>query len=178
MGDTIITVVILAIFFGLMSFICDRSYKKVKANKRATAALEKRLGATMSATLKHISGLPIAKGAVVEVYYGPEKIVFKKGGQEISVAREKVTGMELVKSGNTTRKVMSGAATGKYLVGGKAGAAVGALAAMVPILVISYTSNGKSKHITLDLASSGTFGSKVVADFQQTAKPVRSKIEL
>lgn len=177
MEDIIIAVVLLAAFFGLVAFFCYRGYKSSKANKRATAAIEKRLGATMSATLKHVSGLPVAKGTPVEVYYGPEKIVFKKGGQEISVSREKVTSMELVNSGNTTRKVMSGAATGKY-VGGKTGAAVGALAAMVPNLVISYTSDGKSKHITLDLASSGTFGSKIVSDFRQTTRPTRSKIEL
>lgn len=171
-------VALLAVFVGFMLFICYRGYKKSKANKQATAAIEKRLGATMSATLKHISGLPIAKGAAVEVYYGPEKVVFKKGGQEIVVARSKITSVELVMSGNTTRKVMSGAATGKYVVGGKTGATVGALAAMTPNLVISYTSEGKSKHITLDLATSGTFGSKIVKDFQQTATPRRSTIEL
>lgn len=178
MGDTVIAVIIIVLFCGGLLFISYRGYKKAKANKRATAAIEKRLGATMSATLKHVSGLPIAKDLPVEMFYGPDKITFKKGGQEITVARDKVTGIDLVMREGSARKAMSGAATGKYVVGGAAGATVGALAAIAPRLVISYTSEGKSKSITLDTAASGTFASRVVKDFQQTHAQKRSTVEL
>lgn len=178
MGDAIIAAVIIAVFCGGLLFISYRGYKKAKANKRATTAIEKRLGATMSATLKHVSGLPIAKDLPVEMYYGPDKITFKKGGQEIAVAKEKITGIDLVTGEGSARKAMAGAATGKYVVGGAAGATVGALAAISPRLVISYTSEGESKSITLDTAASGTFASKVVKDFRQTHTQKRSTIEL
>ena len=78
----------------------------------------------------------------------------------------------------SARKAMAGAATGKYVLGGAAGATVGALVAISPRLVISYTSEGKSKSITLDTAASGTFASKVVKDFRQTHTQKRSTIEL
>ena len=95
---------------------------------------------------------------------------FERAGDVASAAFD---GME-----GSARKAMAGAATGKYVVGGAAGATVGALAAISPRLVISYTSEGKSKSITLDTAASGTFASKVVKDFQQTHTQKRSTIEL
>lgn len=153
-------------------------YKLASARKRAKTANLERNGATLSATLKHVSGLPIAKNLPVTVYYGPERILFKSNGQEISVAREKVTGIDVVTGRGSARKAISGAATGKYVMGGTTGAALGAFAAIDTYLVISYTSDGKSKSITLDTASSGTFSTKVAKDFQTSGTKSRSKIEL
>ena len=152
--------------------------KMLRWSKKQKTSRLKRHGATMSGTLKHISGLPIAKGLMVEMFYGPEKIVFVKDGQEVSVDRSKVTGIDSVFGRNATRKAMSGAATGKYVIGGKTGAAVGALASMDTQLVISYTSDGKAKNIVLDSSSSGMFPSRVVKDFKQTSTVKRSKVEL
>lgn len=162
----------------LVAYLVYLFCKHFSAAKRAKKSREERREATMSATLKHVSGLPIAKDLPVEMFYGPDKITFKKGGQEITVSREKVTGIDLVMGEGSARKAMSGAATGKYVVGGAAGATVGALAAIAPRLVISYTSEGKSKSITLDTAASGTFASRVVKDFQQTHNQKRSTVEL
>lgn len=178
MGDIIIAVAIVVVFCGGLFYISYRGFKKAKANKQATGAVAKRLGATMSGTLKHESGLPLAKGLMVEMFYGPEKITFKKDGQEISVSRDKVTSIDIVTGDGAARKAMGGAATGKYVVGGTAGAAVGALAAIDTYLVISYTSEGESKSIRLGTASSGTFPTKVVKDFQQTTTTKRSTVEL
>ncbi len=178
MGDIIMAVAIIVVFCGGLFYISYRGYKKSKANKRATAAVKNRLGATMSGTLKHVSGLPLAKGLMVEMFYGPDKITFKKDGQEINISRDKVTSIDIVTGDGTARKAMGGAATGKYVVGGTAGAAVGALAAIDTYLVISYTSEGESKSIRLDTASSGTFPTKVVKDFQQTHHQKRTTIDL
>lgn len=145
--------------------------KKAKASRLNTH------NATMSGTLKHVSGLPLAKGLMVEMFYGPDKIVFKKAGQEISVARDKVTGIDLVTGDGSGRKALAGAASGKYVAGG-AGAAVGAMAAIDTYLIISYTSDGQSKSVKLDAAGSGLFPSKVVKDFQKTHRVKREKIEL
>ena len=177
MGDIIMAVAIIAVFCGGLFYISYRGYKKSKANKRATAAVKNRLGATMSGTLKHVSGLPLAKGLMVEMFYGPDKITFKKDGQEINISRDKVTGIDVVLGDGSGRKAIAGAASGKYVAGGT-GAAVGALAAIDTYLVISYTSEGKNKSVTLDTAASGMFPTKVAKDFQKTHHPKRTKIEL
>lgn len=137
-----------------------------------------RYGATMSATLKHISGLPIAKNLPVEVLYCPDRILFRKGAQEITVSMEKITAIDLTTGQHTARQAMAGAATGKYVLGGKTGAAVGALAAVSTQLIISYTSGGESRSVVLDASSGGTFPAKVVKAFGQTHAPKSSKIEL
>lgn len=177
MGDYIMAAAIIILFCGGLAYISYRGYKKSKRAKRAKEATAARLGATMSGTLKHVSGLPLAKGLMVEMFYGPDKIVFKKDGQEISVARDKVTGIDFVTGDGSGRKALAGAASGKYVAGG-AGAAVGALAAIDTYLIISYTSDGQNKSVKLDAAGSGLFPSKVAKDFQKTHRAKRTKIEL
>lgn len=153
-------------------------YKHFSKQKKAKRERLERRGATMSGTLKHVSGLPLAKGLMVEMFYGPEKITFKKDGQEINISRDKVTGIDVVTGDGSGRKAVGGAASGKYLVGGATGAAVGALAAIDTYLVISYTSEGQNKSIRLDTASSGMFPTKVAKDFQQTSHQKRTTIDL
>ena len=95
MGDYIMAAAIIILFCGGLAYISYRGYKKSKRAKRAKEATATRLGATMSGTLKHVSGLPLAKGLTVEMFYGPDKIVFKKDGQEIcqsTVARRAENG--------------------------------------------------------------------------------------
>ncbi len=160
-----------------LAYIVYFLYRYFAARKKARQTRLDLRGATMSGTLKHVSGLPLAKGLTVEMFYGPDKIVFKKDGQEISVARDKVTGIDFVTGDGSGRKALAGAASGKYVAGG-AGAAVGALAAIDTYLIISYTSEGKNKSVKLDAAGSGLFPSKVAKDFQKTYRPKREKIDL
>lgn len=176
--DYIIAFIILAVFVALMLFISYKGYKKSKAQKNRKEAISSRLGATMNGTLKHKSGLPFARGLAVEVFYCPDKFVFKKDGQEVSVSREKVTSVDVIIADGSARKALSGAATGKYVLGGKTGAAMGAATAISTQMVISYVSDGKSKSIVLDTAMSGTFATKVKKDFEKTNVIKRTTVEL
>lgn len=178
MSDYILAGVILLAFVGVMLFISYKGYKKSSKVKKARAAISGRLGATMNGTLKHTEGLPLAPGVMVDVYYGPQKIVFKKDGQEISIAREKVTGIDVTTGKNIKAQQMAGAVTGKYVIGGTTGAIIGSLAATTTYLVISYTSEGENKFIILDTAASGTFALKVQKDYAQTSTARASSIEL
>lgn len=177
MSDNFLAFLIIAIFVGTMFFISYKGYKSSKARKNAIQKNQIRLGATMSGTLKHVSGLPFAKGAVLDVYCAPDKIVFKNGGQEAFISRNKIENADLVIPGNATRKAMSGAASGKY-VGGKTGAAIGALSAIIPNLVISYVSGTKRKQIVLDTSSGGSYGSKLYKEISKGISHKRSSIEL
>lgn len=160
-----------------LAYIIYFLYRYFSTRKKAQQTRLDLRGATMSGTLKHVSGLPLAKGLTVEMFYGPERITFKKDGQEINIAREKVTGIDLVLGDGSGRKAFAGAASGKYVAGG-AGAAVGALAAIDTYLIISYTSEGQKKSVKLDASAGGLFPSKVEKDFKKTYRPKREKIEL
>lgn len=177
MSDDFLAFLIFAVFVGIMSFIGYKGYKSSKARQNAIQKNQIRLGATMSGTLKHISGLPFAKGVILDVYCAPDKIVFKNGGQEVVLSRNKIENANLVIPGNTTRKAMSGAASGKY-VGGKTGATIGALSAMIPNLVISYVSGTERKQIVLDTSSGGSYGSKLYKEIFKDISHKRSSIEL
>lgn len=177
MTDYLLAFILFAAFIAIIVFFTYRGYKSSKARKNSMKRTQSRLGAEMSGTLKHVSGLPIAKGVIVDVYCAPDKVVFKKDGQEVSVTRDKIVGADLVTTGNTTRKALSGAATGKY-VAGKAGATLGALSALVPNIVISYVSGGKHKQITLDTSPGGTFGAKLQKELSKGVSGKRNTIEL
>ncbi len=176
--DYIFAFIILAVFVALMLFVGYKGYKKSKSAKNRKEIISSRLGAALSGTLIHKSGLPIAKGLAVEVFYCPDKFVFKKDGQEVTVSREKVTSVDVIVASGTARKALSGAATGKYVLGGKTGAVVGAATAIKTQMVISYVSDGKNKSIVLDTANSGLFASKVKKDFDKTKVAKRTTIEL
>lgn len=178
MADTIMALLLMGGFIALMLFIGYTGYKSASKQKQATERVKERLGATMSATLKHTDGLPLAKGVFVNVYYGPEKIVFKKDKQEISIARAKINSVDCVTGQNIKSQQMAGAATGKYLLGGTTGAIIGSLAATTTYLVISYTSDGQRKTVILDTASSGMFALKVQKDFKRNDTSAHSSIEL
>lgn len=151
----IICCLILLIIMLISIVKCRKMYDAKRKEKKARDNDAKRFGAIMHNSLIHIEGLPLANGVYVEVYYGPEKIVFKKDQQEISVATDKITSIDCVIKNGRSKKI----------------------SAMKTYLVISYISSGKNKHIKLDAAYSGTFVIKVEKDFKK-CKTVARSVEL
>lgn len=178
MGDYILAAIILFGFVALMLIISYKGYKKSRAAKKAREVISGRLGSTMNATLKHTEGLPFAPGALLDVYYGPERIVFKKDNQEVSVKREKITGIDVTTGKNIKTQQLAGAAAGKYILGGTTGAIIGSLVATTNYLVISYNSDGKAKFVILDTYMSGTFALKLQKDFANSNTSAPCSIEL
>ena len=172
---SIIIVLVLAVYVAYAFYVFK---KHSTAKKKTTEQRLSQYSATMGAQLKHTSGLPLAAGVPVTMYYGPDKIVFKKDKQEISISREKITSIDGVTGKDIKSKQLSGAAAGKFLLGGTAGAIIGSLVATTIYLVISYTSNGENKYIILDTAMSGSFYLNVQKDFAKTNKATPTSIEL
>lgn len=168
MGDSFIAVTIFAVFVIGLSCICYMGYKKSVAKKKEQDSNAERFGTAMHSTLKHVDGLPIAQGTLVDVYYGPDKFVFTKDGQEFVVAREKITSVDVVTGKDLKSQQLGGAAAGKIILGGMSGAIIGTLIATTTYLVISYISNDETKFIILDPAASGLFMTKVQKDFAKT----------
>lgn len=178
MGDYIIAFLLLGGFVALMLFIGYKGYKNSAGAKRAKDNAKQRLSSSMNATLKHVDGLPLPQGVMVEVYYCPDKIVFVKDKQEISISKSKITGIDCTTGTNIKGQQAAGAAAGKYIFGGMTGAVIGSLAATTTYLIIAYNSNGENKCITLDTASSGMFGLKVQKDFKKNDTSEERSIEL
>ncbi len=151
--------------------------KIIAKDKKHKQNMLDKYGATLSGTLKHISGLPVAKGVPVEVYYCADRFVFTRGEQEIIISREKITNVDVI-NGSTARQYLSGAAAGKYVFGGTKGQLLGVAATAKNYLVISYISNGKDKYVKLDTASSDIFALKVQRDFAKTKTVAHTSVEL
>lgn len=161
-----------------LSFLGYLLYDYSSSRKKALNHSLSKYDATMHGILKHTNGLPLAQGVLVDVYYGPEKIVLKKDRQEFSIAREKITSIDVTTGKNIKTQQISGAVMGKYVLGGTTGAILGSLAATTTYLVISYVSDGKAKFVILDTNMSGTFALKLQKDFVKTNISPSSSIEL
>ncbi|MCM1231963.1 MAG: hypothetical protein NC489_17730 [Ruminococcus flavefaciens] len=168
MSDGFMAFLIFAVFVIGLSYVCYIGYKKSAAKKKEQDSNAEKFGADMYSTLKHVDGLPVAQGTLIDVYYGPDKFVFTKDGQEFVVAREKITGVDVVTGKDLKSQQLGGAAAGKIVFGGMSGAVIGTLIATTTYLVVSYISNDETKFIILDPAASGLFMSKVQKDFAKT----------
>ena len=160
--------IIVGMFFVLAAFAGFMTYKDYKKSKRATQNALKRYGATMTATLRHIDGLPLLHDVYVNVYYGPEKILFITEKKEISIARSKITDIEW-----RQRRMMRHSLFGKGI-----GIVLWLDKISDTCLVISYTSDGYDRYIMLDTRGKNRFALKMQKDFKQQDTSGRRSIEL
>lgn len=174
--EAIIWVFVIAIIGGGIYFFISIIAKSAKTIERQGKNKE-RLGATMNSAMKHISGLPIGNGILTEVYYCPEKIVFKASGQEITLSKEKIKSIDIT-TGSNIGSTVAGAVAGKYIAGGTAGAAIGAIAATKIYCIITYTKESETKFVVLDTGASGTFANKIKKDFERSSERHTSNSEL
>lgn len=148
----------------------------------ATSRLKKKIaekyGAKFYSTLKHIEGLPIVGGVMVDVYYTPNKIIFIKDQQEIMVNTEKVKSVDVATGKDIKSQQATGAIAGNLILGGLTGALVGSLIATSTYLIITYESNDEVKSIILDTAASGTFALNVQKDFKKNLPQKKRKNNL
>jgi hypothetical protein len=128
--------------------------------------------------IKHIEGLPVASGSVIEFFYGKKKVTFKKDNQEISLECEKIVSMDLVLGKDVKAQAATGAVAGKYLLGGLGGAAFGALLATTFYFVILYKKDDEIKTILLDSTGSDLPFKKILDDFKSNYHRETQKIEL
>ena len=159
------TAMIVCLFSVYAVFLIFIIYKSCKKSKRARQNRLKRYGATMTATLRHVGGLPLLHDVYVDVYYGPEKIWFITDKKEISIARSKIT--DIVWRSSTTKRLNSfrRARSRNSL-------------AKEYYLIISYTNNGCDKYVKLDTYGNDIFALKMQKDFKQHDTSGRRSIEL
>lgn len=174
--EFVIWIIIIAIICGIGYFFFSVISKSAKTAKRQGENKE-RLGATMNGAMKHIAGLPIAGGVSTEVYYCPDKIVFKASGQEITLSKDKIMSIEVL-PGKDIGATLTGAVAGKYIAGGTMGAAIGAIVATKIYCTITYEKEGENEFIVFDTDLSGTFANKIAKDFSEKSGRATKNIEL
>ena len=165
-------------FIGLMMWLICKGFINASERKQRIEKEKQKFSAVEMAELKHSSGLPFPEGVLIEVFYGNEKIVFKKDEQIATVSFSKIRSIDLVSGSELKRDVAAGAVAGKYILGGLAGAAVGALLATSTYLVIGYESDGENKTILLDTALSGLFPGRMQKFFKDNFKQTEKTIVL
>ena len=170
-------VIILAFMCGCIALMVFAAYKWKRQIADRKKEVEK-YSAILSGKFKLVEGLPLASGMIVDLFYGREKITFKKDDQEISLECGKIVDMDTITGKDAKSQAVSGAIAGKIIGGGLAGAAIGALAAMTIYFVIAYKKDDEVQYILLDTEPSGLLASKIVKDFKANNPRETSKVEL
>ncbi|MDR2167741.1 MAG: hypothetical protein LBE35_07835 [Clostridiales bacterium] len=127
---------------------------------------------------KHSEGLPLATGVMVQLFYGKEKITFKKDLQEISLELNRIIDIDTVFGKDAKGDAASGATAGAVIGGGLTGAAIGAMLATSTYLVITYEKDGEPAYILLDTAQTGLLANKIVKDFKANHQRGTAEIKL
>lgn len=152
------------IIVALIAIPCFIFYKAIKTSNNAQkikSANKVKYNPKYTGQMKHINGLPLPQGVVLDLFYCEDKIVFKKDNQEISISKDKITSIETVMG----KDIDTGGAVTGFLVFGLAGAVLGA---STVYMLITYESEGEQKGITLDTYMSGFAPGKIVDDFKNT----------
>jgi len=165
-------------FIGLGLFAFFMLIRSTEKTKRKKEAMLVKYSSLYHGVMKHFEGLPLASGVDVEVFYGREKITFKKEQQEISLECNRIVDIDTVFGKDVASQASTGAIAGKMIVGGVGGAVIGALAASTMYFILTYTNGEEQKYILLDIAMSGSLSSKIAKDFKANNQRDTIKIEL
>jgi hypothetical protein len=170
--------ILLVIFVGGLVWFFIRNLKKWNKQQDAKNSGLIKFSAIYAGLLKHIEGLPIASGAIIEFFYGKNKITFKKDNQEISLECDKIISMDLVLGKDVKSQATTGAIAGKYLLGGLGGAALGAILSTTFYFTILYKKDNENKTILLDSTGSDIPFKKILDDFKSSHHTETQRIEL
>ena len=170
-------VLVFGFAFGVFWFLYKNFKKGMEIKKTKENGIAK-YSAIYAGFLKHIDGLPIASGSIIEFYYGKKNITFKKDNQVISLECNKIVSLDLVLGKDVKNNIATGAVAGKYLLGGLGGAALGAILTTTFYFVIIYTKDGENKTILLDSTGSDLPFKKILDNFKIINQSEIKNIEL
>jgi len=177
MATVMAYILVFAFAFGVFMLFYKSMKKSIQIQRSKENGLIK-YSAIYAGLLKHIEGLPIASGSIIEFFYGKKNITFRKDNQEISLECNKINSMDLVLGKDVKTQATTGAIAGKYLLGGLGGAVIGAMLATTFYFIIAYNKDGESKTILLDSTGSDIPFKKILDDFKSNHQNETQKIEL
>lgn len=143
-----IWLIVIAFIAGVIAFfvkVLSHSTKEIIKQSEDKG----RFNASITSNMKHVNGLPIAKGMMTTVYYCPTKLVFVAGEQEFTLDKSRIQSISTATGSDISSKV-TGAAAGALIFGGLTGAVVGSLMGATLYFIVVYEKNGEIKSILLD----------------------------
>jgi hypothetical protein len=173
-----VEIVVLIVVVGGVAWFFMANLKKWNKQQDAKKTGLVKYSAIYTGPLRHIEGLPLSSGCIIEFFYGKNNITFKKDNQEISLECNKITSMDVVLGKNIKSQAVSGAIAGKFILGGLSGAAIGAMLATTFYFIINYTKDGENKTVLLDSTGSDLPFKKILDDFKNNHLTESKKIEL
>lgn len=143
-------------------------------------------GITIYTAFHHVNGLPIPENMLCEVFSYPDRIDFKSGSTEITLARTKIMDISIKTDTEIRKQLVSsagGAAVGAMLSGSPGAAIFGRvktknIKTTTSHLIIAYQSGQELKYIGFDIRNNPPSARKLVKEFQKTCAPSGVKIEL
>ena len=134
--EAFIWIIVIAFIGGAIAF-----FVKILGHSTKTIAKQSedkdRFNASITSNMKHVEGLPLAKGVMTTVHYCPDRLVFVAGEQEFSLKKDKITSIS-VETGSDISSKVTGAAAGTMIFGGLTGAAIGSLMGATLYFIVIY----------------------------------------
>lgn len=156
-------VFIILIFVGTIIYGATKGTATAVKESGVRAENAEKYDASITARLKHVGGLPLAEGMLIDLYAARDRLIVKKDEQEITVASGKLRSFDDM-TGKDIQTMAGGAAAGLLLFG-LTGAAIGALAASNRYMVVAYESNGEQKYITFEVPAALQSPAKKLTDY-------------
>lgn len=170
----LIGVLILLLIFCIK--MISATSKAQKAYKQQRTAL-KAQGMSIYAVFAHVNGLPISENLFCEVISFPNRIEFKSGTTDITLAREKITDMCIKTDVEIQQQYVSSiaGAVGGAILFGALGAIIGGRAKKKTVdkkrhsyLIITYSGDqGELKYIGFDVTNNTFPATKLVEEFRE-----------
>ncbi len=154
---------VIIVGFGYFTVWC---FKKAAENAERDKTLKTMYSASLTDTIIHKSGLPLAQNVIVEIAYGEDNIYFKYENNEIKLSRDKVVHIDTQVGGD----FVGGAIAGKAITGDSGAALATAALSSVEYLVITYKAGNKLNRIILQNYGRSSVPRKIVKDFKKTHK--------
>lgn len=160
--------------------------KAQKSRKQQQSAL-KAQGMSICATFTHVNGLPISENLFCEVISFPNRIEFKAGTTNITLAREKITDMCIKTDVEIHQQYVSsiGGAVGGAVLFGPLGAMIGGRSKKKTdkkrhsYLIITYIGDqSELKYIGFDATINTIAATKLVAEFHRLNQNAEVRIQL
>lgn len=178
---------ILIAFLVLIIIFCIKMICVTSKAKKAHKQQMKEQGLSNYAAFTHVNGLPISENLLCEIFSYPNRLEFKAGTTDITLAREKITDMCIKTDVEIQQQYVSsiGGAIGGAVLFGPLGAIIGGRAKKKTnkksqsYLIITYTGDqGELKYIGFNTANNPIVATKLVKEFHQLNQNSGVRIQL
>lgn len=180
------------IVIGILFLICIFCFRMIVVTSRQKREAKKRKlelrssGVINMAAGSLMAGLPLAEGTVCDIYEYGDKVVFKAGGSDFNLDKEKITDTSIKTDREITSQYVSsigGAVAGAFLFG-PLGAMVGGRAKqkksnkVSQYLIFTYLKEGSVDYISFDVTANYSQAFRISNNFKNGSAAATFSVNL